>query len=91
MVEEEGYDPYSNDYYQEIDKRIKVAFPHQFGNKEVQTESSKPTQIVGSATRSVKKGRNIQRLTSSEVAIARKLGVPLEDYAKQKLNMTKEV
>ena len=91
MVDEEGYDPYSTDYYQEIDKRIKVAFPQKFGNKEVQTESSKPTQIVGSATRSVKKGRNIQRLTSSEVAIARKLGVPHEDYAKQKLNMTKEV
>ena len=91
MVDEEGYDPYSTDYYQEIDKRIKVAFPQKFGNKEVQTESSKPTQIVGSATRSAKKGRNIQRLTSSEVAIARKLGVPLEDYAKQKLNMTKEV
>jgi len=91
MVDEEGYDPYSNDYYQEIDKRIKVAFPHKFGNKEVETETSKPTQIVGSATRSVKKGRNIQRLTSSEVTIAKKLGVPLEDYAKQKLNMTKEV
>ena len=91
MVDEEGYDPYSTDYYQEIDKRIKVAFPQKFGNKEVQTESSKPTQIVGSATRSAKKGRNIQRLKSSEVAIARKLGVPLEDYAKQKLNMTKEV
>jgi len=91
MVDEEGYDPYSNDYYQEIDKRIKVAFPHKLGNKEVETETSKPTQIVGSATRSVKKGRNIQRLTSSEVTIAKKLGVPLEDYAKQKLNMTKEV
>jgi hypothetical protein len=81
LVEKEGYDPKSDEYYVEIDKRIKVDFPHKFGTNENNT--SKPVQSVASANRSVKQGRKTVRLTSSQVHIAKKLGVPLEEYAKQ--------
>jgi hypothetical protein len=89
LTEEEGFDPKSKEYYSEIDKRIRVEFPHKFGNS-VPTESAKPTQQVASAKRSVKPGRKTVRLTPSQVTIAKKLGVPLEEYAKQ-LNITKEI
>ena len=88
LVDEEGFDPNSEEYYAEIDKRIKLDFPHKFGKTETK-EPIKPTQTVASATRSVKPGRTTVRLTSSQVAIAKKLGVPLEEYAKQ-LKITKE-
>jgi GH15 family glucan-1,4-alpha-glucosidase len=88
LVEEQGYDPKSNEYYAEIDKQMRLDFPHKFAKTESQ-ESTKPTQTVASATRSVKPGRNTVRLTSSQVAIAKKLNVPLEEYAKQ-LKITKE-
>ena len=89
LTEQEGYDPNSDEYYAEIDKRMRLDFPHKFGNTKSQ-ESTKPTQTVASATRSVKPSRNTVRLTSSQVAIAKKLNVPLEEYAKQ-LKITKEV
>ena len=88
LTEQEGFDPNSPEYYAEIDKRIRVDFPHKFGNTTSQ-ESTKPTQTVASAKRSVQPGRKTVRLTSSQVAIAKKLGVPLEEYAKQ-LKITKE-
>ena len=78
----EGFDPKSDDYYAEVDKRIKVDFPHKFGNTS-EKQSTTPVQTVASAQRSVKPGRKTVRLTSSQVAIAKKLGVPLEEYAKQ--------
>ncbi len=78
----EGFDPQSNEYYAEVDNRIKVDFPHKFGNNETK-HTTKPVQSVASANRSVKPGRKTVRLTSSQVAIAKKLGVPLEEYAKQ--------
>jgi hypothetical protein len=90
LTEEEGMDPQSDEYYSEVDKRIRLEFPHKFGNKGVEKTISKPTQNVASATRSSKTGRKQVRLTSSQVAIAKKLGVPLEEYAKQLIN-TKEV
>jgi len=80
-VVKEGFDPNSDEYYAEIDKRIKVDFPHKFGNSN--TTTPKPVQSVASANRSVKQGRKTVRLTSSQVHIAKKLGVPLEEYAKQ--------
>ena len=89
LTEQEGFDPNSEEYYAEVDKRIRIDFPHKFDRTEPK-ESTKVTQTVASATRSVKPGRNTVRLTSSEVAIAKKLGVPLEEYAKQ-LKLTKEV
>jgi len=89
LTEQEGFDPNSDEYYTEIDKRMRLDFPHKFANTTSQ-ESTKPTQTVASATRSVRPSRNTVRLTSSQVAIAKKLGVPLEEYAKQ-LKITKEV
>tara|TARA_R100000315_G_scaffold50008_1_gene24118 strand:- start:479 stop:1435 length:957 start_codon:yes stop_codon:yes gene_type:complete len=88
LVEEEGYDPVnqSEEYYSEIDKRIALEFPHKFVKKE--EETTKPTQTVASATRSSRSGRKTQRLTPSEVAIAKKLGVPLDKYAEQKAKLT---
>ncbi len=93
LVDEEGYDPKSDEYYVEIDKRMRVEFPHKFdtnNDTNIKGESTKPTQTVASATRSVKQSRKTISLTPSEVAIAKKLGVSLEDYAKQKKYM-KEV
>ena len=84
-LESEGYDTSSDEYYQEIDRRMKVDFPSKFGNNEAE-KTSAPVQTVASANRSVKPGRKTVRLTSSQVAIAKKLGVPLEEYAKQLKN-----
>ena len=91
LVEEEGYDPISNaeEYYQEIDRRMALEFPHKFA-KNTEETTNKPTQTVASATRSSKSGRKVQRLTPSEVAIAKKLGVSLDEYAKQKRLMNTE-
>ena len=88
LVEKEGYDPKSNEYYEEIDKRIRVDFGHKFDNTETK-QTNRAVQSVASANRSSKPGRKQVRLTSSQVAIAKKLGVPLEEYAKQ-LKLTKE-
>jgi hypothetical protein len=85
LTEKEGYDPSSDEYYAEVDKRIRVDFPHKFGNTE-NKQTAAPVQTVASANRSVKPGRKTVRLTSSQVAIAKKLGVPLEEYAKQLKN-----
>ena len=86
LVEKEGYDPKSREYYQEVDKRIRVEFPHKFDKIEGQsTERARPAQNVASAKRSSSTGRRkTVRLTQSQVAIAKRLGVPLEEYAKQK-------
>ena len=90
LTEEEGYDPQSDEYYSEIDKRIRLEFPHKFANNTSKGETTKPVQTVASAKRSTNTGRKTVRLTPSQVAIAKKLGVPLEEYAKQ-LKITKEV
>jgi len=92
LTEEEGYDPQSDEYYQEIDKRIRLEFPQKFATSNSNTgETTKPVQTVASAKRSTNTGRkNSVTLTPSQVAIARKLGVPLKEYAKQ-LKITKEV
>jgi len=83
LVEDEGFDPTSADYYSEVDKRIRVAFPHKFGNVEESTTSA-PVQNVASARRPAAKGRRkTVKLTPSQVAISKRLGVPLEEYAKQ--------
>ena len=82
LVDKEGYDPKSNEYYEEIDKRIRVDFGHKFDNTETK-QTNRAVQSVASANRSSKPGRKQVRLTSSQVAIAKKLGVPLEEYAKQ--------
>ena len=83
LVEDEGYDPQSDEYYAEVDKRIRVAFPHKFDKVEESTPA--PTQSVASAKRpaSNKGRRKTVKLTPSQVAISKRLGVPLEEYAKQ--------
>jgi hypothetical protein len=90
---ERGYDPTSDVYYQEIDRRIREEFPHKFTSDEMEVEISSPpaknggrssVQRVASASRAAKSaGRNTVKLTSSQVTIAKKLGVPLDEYARQ--------
>jgi hypothetical protein len=81
LVEEEGFDPQSDEYYSEIDRRMRTEFPHKF-------QASKPSgksQVApagSSASRSTKQGRRTVRLSPSQIAIAKKLNVPLEEYAK---------
>jgi len=84
LTEQEGFDPRSDEYYEEIDTRLKKEFPHRFKESKIEDNSSnlKPVQAVASANRSTKVGRRTVRLTPSQVAIAKKLGVPLEEYAK---------
>ena len=93
LVEKEGFDPKSKEYYDEVDSRIRLEFPHKFDKVEGNTtERSKPVQNVASAKRSASTGRKNKtvRLTPSQVAIAKRLGVPLEEYAKQ-VNITEGV
>tara|TARA_B100001248_G_scaffold122944_1_gene92186 strand:- start:8328 stop:9215 length:888 start_codon:yes stop_codon:yes gene_type:complete len=80
LIEEEGYNPQSEDYYAEIDSRMRREFPHKF--EEEKSGQRKPAQTVAPANRNSKTGRKTVRLTQSQVAIAKKLGVPLEEYAK---------
>ena len=89
LVEKEGYDPKTDEYYEEVDRRIRVEFPHKFDKIEGQTtERTKPVQNVASAKRSSSTGRKkTVKLSPSQVAIAKRIGVPLEEYAKQ-LNIT---
>jgi hypothetical protein len=89
LVEEEGYDPKSDEYYEEVDTRIRLEFPHKFDKVEQNTtRKARPAQNVASANRSATTGRKkTVKLSPSQVAIAKRLGVPLEDYAKQ-LNIT---
>ena len=83
LVEDEGFDPQSQEYYSEVDKRIRLEFPHKFANVE-QTAQEQPVQNVASAKRPAAKGRRkTVKLTPSQVAISKRLGVPLEEYAKQ--------
>jgi hypothetical protein len=79
LIEEEGFDPNSDEYYTELDRRVQTEFPHKFNGG-----SKRPAQTVASVSRTTT-GRSSSkkvRLTPSQVAIAKKLGVPLEEYAK---------
>ena len=81
LVEDEGFDPKSDDYYTELDRRMGDEFPHKLGNS---GGSKRPAQTVASVSRNSSgrsSGKKV-RLTPSQVAIAKKLGVPLEEYAK---------
>ena len=83
LVEEEGFDPTSDEYYSEVDKRIRLEFPHKFANNKEST-AEQPAQTVASAKRPATKGRRkTVKLTPSQVAISKRLDVPLEEYAKQ--------
>ena len=86
LVNEEGFDPTSNEYYKEVDSRMRNEFPHKFGDtkstEEKKTETKQPVQTVASAVRKTKSGRRVVKLTPSQIAIAKRLNVPLEEYAK---------
>ena len=82
LVEEEGFDPQTNEYYTEVDKRIRSEFPHKFQTAKKSGGGSQVASAGNSASRSNKQGRRSVKLTHSQVAIAKKLGVPLEEYAK---------
>ena len=82
LVEEEGYNPSSDEYYEEINRRLRTEFPQKFNDGGEVQGSNKPVQTVASAQRTTRSGRKTVRLTPSQVAIAKKLGVPLEEYAK---------
>ena len=81
LIEDEGIDPSSDEYYSELDKRMAEAFPHKFKNG---PKGKRPAQTVASVNRSASSGRGKKqvRLTSNQVIMAKKLGVPLEEYAK---------
>lgn len=82
LVEEEGFDPQGDDYYTEIDRRMRAEFPHKF---KTEPKPGKGTQVASagsSASRSTKQGRRTVKLSPSQIAIAKKLNVPLEEYAK---------
>ena len=82
LVEEEGFNPSSDEYYEEIDKRLRNEFPQKFNDGGEVQGGKQPAQTVASANRTTTTGRKTVRLTPSQVAIAKKLGVPLEEYAK---------
>ena len=92
LVEEEGFDPKSDEYYAEVDSRIRLEFPHKFDKVEDNTtKRARPAQNVASANRPAATGRRkTVKLSPSQVAIAKRIGVPLEEYAKQ-LNITEGV
>ena len=82
LVDEEGFDPNSDEYYTEVDSRIRKEFPHKFQTAKKSGGGSQVASASSSASRSNKQGRRSVKLTHSQVAIAKKLGVPLEEYAK---------
>ena len=86
LVNEEGFDPTSNEYYNEVNSRMRQEFPHKFGDtkptEEKKTETKQPVQTVASAVRKTKSGRRVVKLTPSQIAIAKRLNVPLEENAK---------
>ena len=82
LIEEEGFDPNTDEYYTEVDKRIRTEFPHKFQAQKKTGGGSQVASAGNSASRSTKPGRRSVKLSHSAVAIAKKLGVPLEEYAK---------
>ena len=82
LTDEEGFDPNSDEYYSEVDKRLRQEFPHKFSETKKSGGGSQVASAGNSASRSTKQGRRSVKLSHSQVAIAKKLGVPLEEYAK---------
>ncbi len=82
LIEDEGFDPMTDEYYTEIDSRMRTEFPHKFQAAKKSGGGSQVASASSSASRSTKQGRRSVKLSHSQVAIAKKLGVPLEEYAK---------
>lgn len=87
LIVQEGFDPNSNEYYDELDRRMRDAFPHKYADQnsaQQNNRTTRPVQVVAPATRSsgANNARRTVRLSPSQVAISKRLGVPLEEYAK---------
>ena len=89
-LKEQGYSPDDEDFYEEVDNRIKDAFPHKFGEatERVQENTRKPAQVVSGASRSSPNSNRKVKLSKEDVLIANKWGIPLEKYAAEKLKIT---
>jgi len=83
LVNEEGFDSNSDEYYVEVDRRIRLEFPHKFGTIESTTTNAPMQNVAGAGRRATNGRRKTVKLTPSQVAISKRLGVPLEEYAKQ--------
>jgi hypothetical protein len=88
-LKNEGYDPSDNDFYQEIDNRIKTSFPHKFeeDKERVQETTSSPAQVVSGSSRSSPSSRKKIKLSQEDLRLAQKWNIPLETYAAQKLKV----
>tara|TARA_R100001224_G_scaffold110911_1_gene90079 strand:- start:213 stop:1112 length:900 start_codon:yes stop_codon:yes gene_type:complete len=82
LIEQEGFDPNTEDYYTELDKRMRTEFPHKFSDTRTQSSTPRVASAGATASRSTTKGKRTVKLTPSQIAIAKRLGVPLEEYAK---------
>ena len=81
LIEDEGFDPTSDEYYTELDRRVRTEFPHKF-KESVRDAGPRVASAESTASKSSKKGRRTVKLTPSQIAIAKRLNVPLEEYAK---------
>ena len=87
-LKEQGFDPSDPDFYNEIDSRLKTEFPHKFATKEsVQEQPSQPAQVVAGASRSTPSSNKKVKLTKEDVRLANNWGIPLEQYAAEKLKV----
>ena len=93
-LKEEGFNPTDDDYYTEIDNRLKEAFPHRYQTKEVEpkeenrTQETSPAQVVAGGTRSTPSSNKKVKLSKEDVRLANKWNIPLEQYAQEKLKAT---
>ena len=82
LTGEEGFDPNSEDYYTELDRRMRTEFPHKFSDTRTQSSTPRVASAGATASRSATRGKRTVKLTPSQIAIAKRLSVPLEEYAK---------
>ncbi len=90
-LKEEGFNPTDDDYYTEVDSRLKEAFPHRYKTKEVEEvrkQETLPAQVVAGGTRSTPSSKNKVKLSKEDVRLANKWNIPLEQYAQEKLKAT---
>ena len=92
-LKEEGYDPTSSEFYEEINNRLQETFPHKFKTnkeetKEVRKQETSPAQVVAGGTRSTPSSKNKVKLSKEDVRLANKWNIPLEQYAQEKLKAT---
>ena len=90
-LKEEGFNPTDDDYYTEVDNRLKEAFPHRYKNEpveETRKQETSPAQVVAGGTRSTPSSKNKVKLSKEDVRLANKWNIPLEQYAQEKLKAT---